>query len=178
MDRLAERTDEMKISFRRIEKRDNPAVANLVREGLKSYGLDIPGTAYFDPHLDRLYEYYTERPDIRSYFVAEDETGRVVGGIGVDVFDQIEDCGELQKLYVASDAQRQGIGGRLIGLLENEAARLGYKKLYLETHSNLQSALRLYQNMGYELIAKPAFAMHETMDRFLIKELASDSQAD
>ena len=143
----------------------------LVRDGLKSHGLDIPGTAYFDPFLDRLYEYYMAEPAKRSYFVAVDEDGRAVGGGGVDEFANLEGCAELQKLYVAADHRGKGIATYLIGMIEDEARRLGYGRIYIETHSNLQAATRLYERMGYTLIDRPEYAVHETMDTFLIKEL-------
>ncbi|MDO4869724.1 MAG: GNAT family N-acetyltransferase [Bacillota bacterium] len=155
--------------YRTIQKSDNPYLAELVRSNLKQHGLDIPGTAYFDLNLEHLYEYYTENPEKRNYFVAEDETGKVVGGCGIDEFAGADGYGELQKLYVDPDYQRQGIARALVGMVEEEAARLGYKVLYLETHSNLQAALHLYQAMGFELVERPAFAVHATMDNFMVK---------
>ena len=56
-------------------------------------------------------------------------------------------------------------------MVEEEAKRLGYGKIYIETHSNLQAALKLYEKEGYTLIDRPPYAVHETMDSFLIKEL-------
>ena len=159
------------INYRQIQPTDNPQLAYLVRAGLKGYDLDIPGTAYFDLQLDRLYEYYMADPVKRNYFVAVNEQGRVLGGIGIDVFENLDGYAELQKLYVAEDCRGQGIASHLIEMLEEEASRLGYKGIYIETHSNLQAAKRLYRNMGYQLIERPEFSVHETMDTFLIKKL-------
>lgn len=160
-----------KIRCRQIRQSDNPQLARLIRSSLKSNGLDIPGTAYYDLQLDQLYEYYTAEPEKRSYCVAVDDRDRVIGGIGIDEFQGLKGCAELQKLYVAADCREQGTGTRLIGLIEKEARRLGYERIYLETHSNLQPAKRLYVNTGYRLIRRPGFYMHETMDTFLIKDL-------
>ena len=159
------------IRYRQIQQADNPYLMQLVRAGLKQHGLDIPGTAYFDPHLDRLYEYYMAEPAKRNYFVAVNEYGRVVGGGGVDDFANLEGCAELQKLYVDADYRGQGIASRIIDMVEQEARRLGYERIYIETHSNLQDATRLYEKLGYTLIDRPEYAVHETMDTFLIKEL-------
>ena len=159
------------INYRQIQQADNPYLMQLVRAGLKQHGLDIPGTAYFDPHLDRLYEYYMAEPAKRNYFVAVNEDGRVVGGGGVDEFTNLEGCAELQKLYVDADYRGQGIASRIIDMVEKEARRLGYERIYIETHSNLQDATRLYEKLGYTLIDRPEYAVHETMDTFLIKEL-------
>lgn len=159
------------ITYRRIQPSDNATLKQLVRAGLASNGLAIPGTAYFDPNLDDLCGYYKDLPGKRNYFVAVDGKGRVLGGCGLDVFEGLEGCAELQKLYVAEDCHGHGIATTLVGMVEEEARRLGYDQIYIETHSNLQDALRLYAKAGYEQIDRPAFAVHETMDSFLIKRL-------
>ncbi|WP_156647300.1 hypothetical protein [Lacticaseibacillus manihotivorans] len=41
--------------IRRMEAKDNQAVANLVRTCLAAADLKQPGTAYYDPQLDDLY---------------------------------------------------------------------------------------------------------------------------
>lgn len=46
--------------IRPIEKVDNPVMHHIIQHVLKSYGLDIPGTAYFDPQLGALYEFYEQ----------------------------------------------------------------------------------------------------------------------
>lgn len=166
-----ETADSEEITYRQVQPSDNPTLKFLVQNGLKSNGLAIPGTAYFDPNLDDLCGYYMGKPGKRNYFVAVNPEGRVVGGCGVDVFEGLEDCAELQKLYVAEDYHGRGIATRLVKMVEEEARKLGYGKIYIETHSNLQAALKLYEKEGYTLIDRPPFAVHETMDSFLIKEL-------
>ena len=159
------------IIYRQVQPADNPTLKFLVQDGLKSNGLAIPGTAYFDPNLDDLCGYYMGLPGKRNYFVAVNPEGRVVGGCGVDVFEGLENTAELQKLYVAPDCHGHGIATHLIAMVEEEARRLGYDRIYIETHSNLQDALRLYEKLGYTSIERPTYAVHETMDSFLIKEL-------
>ena len=41
-----------------ITEADDRTIAEIVRTNLEKYHLDIPGTAYFDPELDHLSEYY------------------------------------------------------------------------------------------------------------------------
>jgi putative acetyltransferase len=59
----------------------------------------------------------------------------------------------------------------LIDLLEKEAVKMGYRKMYLETHTNLQTAIHVYEKAGYLEIPRPEFVMHNTMNKFYIKEL-------
>ncbi len=156
---------------RRIEERDDAAIASIIRENLKKFGLDIPGTAYFDPELDHLSAYYKAREGHATYFIATDEEGRVIGGVGACAFSEMEDCVELQKLYLVEEVKGKGYGRKLLELIEDWAKEKGYRQAYLETHSNLDIALKLYETSGYELIAKPDFVVHTTMDHFYLKQL-------
>lgn len=70
-------------NYRQIESKDNKVIANIIRKNLEKYHLDIPGTAYYDPQLDSLSDYYYDSKD-RIYFVALNELNQVVGGIGID----------------------------------------------------------------------------------------------
>ncbi|CFW66728.1 hypothetical protein HMPREF1885_01595 [Streptococcus agalactiae] len=44
--------------IRPIIKNDDQTVAQLIRQSLRAYDLDKPGTAYSDPRLDHLTSYY------------------------------------------------------------------------------------------------------------------------
>ena len=158
------------ILFREIMPADDKAVAKLVRSNLKAYGHDLPGTVYYDDGLDHLSGFYLMSGKKRYYCIAE-EDGRVVGGIGLAEFDFFDDCAEMQKLYLDDSVKGKGIGYRLIGKIEEKALELGYKKLYLETHTSLQAAIHIYEKCGYTEIEKPAGVVHAAMDRFFMKEL-------
>ena len=60
------------MNLRPMEVRDNLAVAQLIRASLEEFGLDKPGTVYFDSHLDHLADYY-QHQERAAYFVLEDE---------------------------------------------------------------------------------------------------------
>ncbi|MEE0981592.1 MAG: GNAT family N-acetyltransferase [Acutalibacteraceae bacterium] len=161
----------MKINYRKLLPRDNTAMAELIRYNLKANGLDIPGTVYFDEIIWHLTDFYDEKPEQRAYFVLVDDNDKVVGGIGLAEFPDIEGCAELQKLYLADEAKGHGLGYFLIDLLEKEAVKMGYRKMYLETHTNLQTAIHVYEKAGYLEISRPEFVMHNTMNKFYIKDL-------
>lgn len=161
----------MKINYRKLLPRDNTAMAELIRYNLKANGLDIPGTVYFDEIIWHLTDFYDEKPEQRAYFVLVDDNDKVIGGIGLAEFPDIEDCAELQKLYLADEAKGHGLGYFLIDLIEKKAEKMGYRKMYLETHTNLQTAIHVYEKAGYLEIPRPEFVMHNTMNKFYIKEL-------
>lgn len=158
-------------AIRPIRAEDDPKIAAIIRANLEKYRLDVPGTAYFDPELAHLSRYYAALPAQRAYYVAEDAVGQVVGGAGFAEFCAFPGCAELQKLYLAEGAKGRGLGRRLLEEIEERAKASGYQRLYLETHSVLERALRLYERAGFSEIEKPAAVLHSTMDRFYIKNL-------
>ena len=145
-----------------ITEDDDAAIAAIIRANLERYHLDIPGTAYFDPELDHLSSYYNS---------GTDESGRVIGGAGVAEFPGIDDCAEVQKLYVVDGWKGRGYGRLLMKTIEEYARGAGFRRLYLETHSNLNVAMRMYEKYGFHLIGRPETVVHSTMDRFYMKEL-------
>lgn len=156
------------MDFAPIEPQHDAAMAAIVRAALVEHGLDIPGTAYFDAALDHLSAFY-DRPG-RAYYVLLDD-GAVVGGVGVAEFDGLPGGCELQKLYLAPAFRGLGLGYDMIRFIEDRARELGYKQIYLETHTNLRAALRAYERSGYRQIPRPSSVIHTTMDRFYLKEL-------
>lgn len=175
--------------IRPITAADDAPMAAIVRKSLAAHGLDIPGTAYFDPELDHLSSFYNNRDglgkvaggtnanaaDTRAYFVAIDDDSALVGGAGFAAFPNQPGVAELQKLYVSPAAQRHGLGHRLVALVEQCATEAGYTTLYLETHHNLTAAIRLYRQLDYTQLDAPLpGTTHTTMDRFFAKQLLHD----
>lgn len=155
--------------FRPITPQDDAALARLIRTSLKAHGLDIPGTAYFDPELDRLSGFYTQPG--REYYIL-DEEGQLAGGVGVAEYTPRADCAELQKLYLAGHWKGQGLGYRLLDRAIEAARSLGYREMYIETHHNLEAAVHLYRKRGFVPFEPPAEQMvHQTMDVFFLREL-------
>ena len=101
----------------------------------------------------------------------EDQIGKVLGGIGIDEFSGFARCAEIQKLYLADEAKGKGLGKALMETAEEYAVQAGYEKLYLETHTNLEAAIHLYEKSGFHKIQKPGEVQHSTMNLFFVKEL-------
>lgn len=160
-----------KVIIRPITSADDAAIAAIIRENLRAHHLDIPGTAYFDPELDCLSAYYNNQPEKRRYFIAAYDDGTVIGGVGVAEFTGFANCAEIQKLYLSDAAKGMGLGKRLMQTAEEFARSAGYSFLYLETHTNLEAAIGLYEKLGFRQIEKPAAVLHSTMNRFYRKHI-------
>ena len=157
------------IDYREMTAGDDAAVAKLIRDNLKKYKLDIPGTVYFDDGLDRLSDFYGRKES--RYFVLEDKTGKIIGGIGFANFEPMKETAELQKLYLVDYAKGSGQGYEMIRFIEDKMREAGYKQSYLETHDNLQAAIHIYEKSGYMEIPKPEAVVHSAMNRFFLKDL-------
>ena len=156
--------------YRIIESKDNLILANIIRDNLKANKLDIPGTVYFDENLNNLSDFYLASPQ-RAYFIALDDNDNIIGGIGLAELGFMDDTAELQKPYLTDAVKGQGLSYELIELVEETALNKGYKRIYLETHTNLKAAIHLYEKCGYKLIEKPKEVVHSSMNRFYLKKL-------
>ena len=154
-----------------ITKDDDAVIAAIIRANLERDHLDIPGTAYFELELDHLSRYYNSGSEARTYFILTEESGRVIGGVGMEKFPGFDRCAEVQKLYVAEGWKGRGYGKLLMKTIEEYARAAGFRRLYLETHSNLEVAMRMYEKYGFHLSGRPESVVHSTMDRFYMKEL-------
>jgi putative acetyltransferase len=114
---------------------------------------DYPG-CFVDPHDDL--------PDLRAperafakdggaFWVLDDERGRVCACVAVDFPDN--GVAELHRLYVRPDQRRRGLGGRLVAHVESFARQHGARHLFFWSDTRFGAAHRLYQRLGYRLIA-------------------------
>ncbi len=146
---LSPRIDTYKI--REIEKRDDKAVEDVIRTCLIEFGANHEGTAWADPDLCRFSEIYNKEG--AKYWVAEDESGKIVGGVGIGPLDAEGVC-ELQKMYCLAEARGTGVASRLIKIALDYAKDY-YAYCYLETLPNMTRAMRFYEKCGFERTDKP-----------------------
>ncbi|WP_110926711.1 GNAT family N-acetyltransferase [Bacillus massiliglaciei] len=156
--------------IREIEEKDNLKMEQIIKSSLESFELNIPGTAYFDPQLGSLSHYYDPQPQAK-YWVAVNEWDEAIGGAGIAPFGQTGRICELQKLYIAPEAQGKGLSKELMN------TTLGFAKehfthCYLETFEKLRTANRLYVKFGFRQLDRALDETeHSACDTWYIKEL-------
>lgn len=161
-----------------ITKEFDKQMGEIIRDCLTEYNLNIPGTAWEDPYLDKFSEYYK---DIKGeYFIAlwedRDEEDDYVetdlaGGCGYGPLEGVEDTCELQKLYIDKNFRSIGIATDLLKVVEANAKK-HYKKIYLETAENMVEAVKFYEKHGYKKICSPiGNTGHNACGTFFVKEL-------
>lgn len=138
--------------IRAIEARDNKQVENIIRTCLIEFGGNHEGTAWADPDLGRFSEIYNTEGN--CYWVAEDEAGNVVAGVGIGELEGLPDVCELQKMYCLPEARGTGVAHRLM-TIALKYAKLYYKRCYLETLDNMTAAQKFYEKYGFKRVDKP-----------------------
>lgn len=156
--------------IRPIKSSDNEGIFKLIQGILESYDLDKPGTAYFDPYLDKLYEFYQKQPKGEYWVIVKED--KVYGGIGTSPFGDYENIAEVQKFYISKDIQGLGYGRKLYDIAEEFAKEQGYDSLYIETIDTLGKANDVYYHYGFEQLSKPLNGSeHSLMNVWLEKKL-------
>jgi len=141
------------IQIRSIQASDNPDLAVIIRNTLAEFGAANPGTVFFDPTTDALFELF-QTPKA-AYFVAE-SNGKILGGGGIYPTEGLpEGTCELVKMYLLPEARSIGLGRTLIEKCLETAGENGFQQVYLETLDELHLALKIYAKFGFEYLPAP-----------------------
>ena len=142
----------MAYKIRNIEKRDDLAVESVIRSCLIEFGANHDGTAWADPDLCRFSEIYASEGN--RYWIAEDDAGEIVGGVGIGCLDKSGGLCELQKMYCLPRVRGTGLAQELITVALDYAKKY-YSRCYLETCDNMIAAQKFYEKHGFVRIDKP-----------------------
>lgn len=142
----------MKYIIREIEEKDDLIIEKIIRDCLIEYGANHEGTAWADPDLNKFSKIYNKEKE--KYWVAEDENGRIVGGVGIGKIKGLDDVCELQKMYCIKEVRGSGISQKLIEKAL-EFAKQYYSKCYLETLENMVAAKKFYEKNEFKRLDKP-----------------------
>jgi putative acetyltransferase len=159
-----------KINIATIEPQDNSGLAEIIRGALAEFGANKPGTVYYDPTTDALFELFQTAGSI--YFVAK-EQGEIIGGAGIFPSNELpEGVCELVKMYLKKEARGRGLGKLLIEKCLTTAKEMGYQKVYLETLPELRKAVSVYEKFGFRYLEAPmGDTGHFGCDVWMIKNL-------
>ncbi|TDE17608.1 GNAT family N-acetyltransferase [Dyadobacter psychrotolerans] len=160
----------MEIVIREIRESDNKELAAIIRQTLKEFKADKPGTVYYDQSTDHLSDLFLAEKS--KYFVAELD-GRLVGGAGLFPTEGLpDDTLELVKMYLLPEARSIGLGKKLILTCVETAVANGYKKIYLETMNELQKAVQTYNRLGFRTLDAPlGNSGHHSCEIWMLKDL-------
>ncbi len=139
--------------IRKIEKKDNAEVAQLIRTVFDELNIPKVGTAYEDPYLDLMYEEYNKP---RSVYYVVEQGGKIKGAAGIAPLEnEAPRICELQKMYFLPETRGKGIGSQMMAICLQSARDFGFEKCYLETMPFMHAAQKLYKKSGFEYIDVP-----------------------
>ena len=72
---------------------------------------------------------------------------------------------EIKRMYVDANVRSGGLGRRLLGYLEQQAAAAGYTQAWLETGTEQPEAMALYTSAGYRLMEPYGEFKHHEQSR-------------
>jgi putative acetyltransferase len=150
------------LTIRAATNHDRERIEALVFGVLAEYGLESD-TESTDADLQDIEGNYLSRGGI--FEVIEDSRGNLLGTVGLYPLDG-ETC-ELRKMYFAPHIRGLGLGRRIMKRTINEAVRLGFRKIVLETSSKLEAANHLYTGFGFRLAPRDHLASRADQAYFL-----------
>ncbi|MCB0526299.1 MAG: GNAT family N-acetyltransferase [Saprospiraceae bacterium] len=158
-------------TFRPIQQKDNPQVANVIRRVMTEFHCVGEGYSIQDPEVDDMFNTYDN--ELSAFFVIEDRQGKILGcgGIGPLANGDADVC-ELKKMYFYSELRGLGWGKKLLTHCLEVARRKGYKHCYLETVERMEAANQLYAKMGFQKMSTPCGNTgHSSCDSYYMLEL-------
>lgn len=133
-------------TIQKAQKKDQPAIFNLIKEVLAGYKLKTdPGAT--DKDLSDLDAYYFNNGG--WFGVIKDEKGVIIGSYGLYKITG-QTC-ELRKMYLSPDWQGKGLGKKMMDDAIVRARKMGFQEMILETNSKLDKAIGLYKKYGFEV---------------------------
>ena len=140
-------------TIRPILRKDNEAVATLIRGILEDMGVPKVGTAYADRSLDEMYETY-QKPKCAFYVIALNND--VIGCAGIAPLEGYPGkiC-ELQKMYISANHRGKGLATKLLDINLQKANDFGFEGCYLETMPFMEPAQNLYIKNGFDYLKEP-----------------------
>lgn len=156
--------------IREIQPEDNQSIETIMTNCFKEFGMPISGSSLEDDDVKHMYEGF--QGNRAMYYVIEGN-GKVFGGGGVKQLQgAANDTCELQKMYFHPDARGKGFGKKMLDMCIKTAKDFKYRFCYLESASQLKSAIELYEKNGFEHLESPlGNTGHAICGVYMLKEL-------
>jgi GNAT superfamily N-acetyltransferase len=133
----------MRAQVFRLDTSDLDDVRGLLREYAASLAFDLDFQG-FDRELATLPGAY-DAP--HGALLGARAGGTLAGCVALRRID--DERGELKRLYVRPDERRTGLGLALAEAAIDEARRLGYRRILLDTTPGMEKAQALYERLGF-----------------------------
>lgn len=154
----------MEILIRHAQAADIPEVREMLREYVEWIDLDLA----FQEIETELAELPGDYSPPEGVLLVVPEGHRLLATIALRPYDGTV-C-EMKRLFVRPEARGRGLAKQLITRLLDEARRIGYTEIRLDTLPMMTDAQTLYANLGFVDIA-PYYDTPIAGTRFMAKRL-------
>lgn len=149
-----------------IHLHQNADIARIIQQVGTEYGAVGDGFGPSDAEVLAMSQHYLV--ENRSVYLVATIDGKVIGGAGIAPFLDLEEVCELKKLFLRG----LGIGKALTKACLDFACNQGYRQCYLDTLSTMQTAIRLYESVGFVHMNAPwPGTLHGGCDVWMVKDL-------
>ncbi len=160
----------MKYEIQEIQEKHDNAVCKIIKEVGAEHGAIGDGFGPSDPEVLSMSQFYNKKS--KSLYLVATIDGSVVGGSGIAPFNKRNDVCELRKLFLLPEGRGLGLGKKLTQKCLDFAISEGFEQCYLDTLSNMKSAIALYENIGFKHLYEPLDGtIHGGCDVWMLKEL-------
>ncbi|KAI1854023.1 hypothetical protein JX266_001164 [Neoarthrinium moseri] len=124
--------------------KDVEDTAALFQEYAVSLGIDLAFQG-FDSELANLPGKYS--PPTGCLLIGRSSNGEAIGCVGLRSLDA--DTSEMKRLYVSPSGRGSGLGKALAQQAVEQARRLGYRRIRLDSLRSMKGARALYAKLGF-----------------------------
>ncbi|GAM77739.1 histone acetyltransferase HPA2 [Vibrio ishigakensis] len=160
----------MSLEIVKVSKQYDADLCLVIKSVGAEYGAVGEGFGPSDAEVENMSQFYTA--ENQSLYLVVLLDGKLVGGCGLAPFEPGSDTCELKKLFLLKESRGLGLGKKLSEMCLEFAKQQGFTQCYLDTLSNMTSAVRLYEKLGFEHLAQPLEGtLHNGCDVWMLKTL-------
>ena len=160
----------MQYKIREIRAEDDDKICNIIKAVGSEYGAIGDGFGPSDLEVQCMSKHYSGQNN--SLYLVAEINNQLVGGGGIAAFQKSNEICELRKLFLLPTSRGSGIGKKLTQECLKFAKSKSYKKCYLDTLSNMTSAIALYESLGFTHLKHPLEeTIHGGCDVWMLKNL-------
>lgn len=143
----------MNVVIQPITAEQDPDICRIIQAVGAEYGAVGEGFGPSDPEVQAMSQYYTQ--ENKSLYLVARLNGKIVGGCGLAPFQGSDSTCELKKLFLLGESRGHGIGKALSEQCLVFAQQQGFHECYLDTLSSMESAIKLYERLGFHHLDQP-----------------------
>ena len=134
----------MKVMIRQCDASEVELIYSIINDAAEAYRGVIPGDRWEEPYMAK--DELQHEIDQGVVFWGYEQDGELVGVTGIQ---HLQDVTLIRHAYVRTAKQNQGIGGKLLSSLRQQATR----PLLVGTWADALWAIRFYENYGFQLVS-------------------------